>query len=151
VTLRLVIVAVLVAGGACDPDLDGTAFKCDQDHGCPSDQSCISGRCRRVAPMAIGCGNEACLPEEQCCVDTANENRCIGATEVCPGATALCDGIDDCDDTERCCNGTETTACALSCESDNVACATDADCPSDAIHCCPQSLVPWGECSNIDC
>ncbi len=142
---------IVAFASACAPDLDGTAFKCDPDHACPDDQSCISGRCRRVAPMAIGCDTETCLPDEQCCVDIANGNRCIGATEVCPGATALCDGIDDCDDSELCCNGKETTACARTCESDKVACATDADCPSDAIHCCPQPLVPWGECSNIDC
>ncbi|MBA2544606.1 MAG: hypothetical protein H0V17_33495 [Deltaproteobacteria bacterium] len=149
---RLPLVMVILAG--CEPDLDGTAFKCDADHGCPLDQSCISGRCRRVAPTGIDCGTASCGPDEMCCADVINGNRCILATEVCPGNSALCDGTDDCAAAERCCNaqgGGDVTACALSCESKDVACTVDADCPSDALHCCPQVLVPWGQCSIFDC
>jgi hypothetical protein len=136
---------------ACQPDLDGTAFKCDASHGCPSDQTCIGGRCRRVAPMDIVCDTETCGPDEQCCADLINGPRCIPASGVCPDAAALCDGQNDCAPIERCCNGIETTACALSCPSDEVACAADEDCPSDASNCCAQALVPWGKCSLIPC
>jgi hypothetical protein len=136
---------------ACQPDLDGTAFKCDATHGCPLDQSCISGRCRRVAPIDIECGAETCGPDEQCCADLIDETRCILASEVCPDDAALCDGPNDCAANERCCNGAETTACALSCASSDVACTVDDDCPSDASNCCAQPLVPWGTCSRIGC
>jgi len=74
---------------ACEPDLDGTAFLCDATHGCPDGQSCIAGRCRRVAPTAIDCGGMTCVPDQQCCSDPDNGNRCIGATDVCPGSSAL--------------------------------------------------------------
>ena len=145
------MIALVGLATACEPDLDGTAFKCDGSHGCPDDQSCISSRCRRVAPTGIECGGRTCMTEQQCCADILEGNRCIGAAEVCPSDTALCDGKDDCAAIERCCVGGETTACALSCESIDVGCTTDADCPSDAIHCCPQPLVPWGRCSSIGC
>lgn len=147
--MRLVL---LIALASCQPELDGTAFKCDAGHGCPGDQTCIHGRCRRVEPTEIACGeNVTCGPDQQCCADFFNGPRCILATEVCPDPAALCDGPDDCAPDERCCNGEETTACALSCASDEVACNVDDDCPSDAIHCCPQALLPWGTCSNLDC
>jgi hypothetical protein len=147
--VRLAALAIVLV--ACEPAYDGTAFKCDDGHGCPLDQSCIASRCRRVAPVAIECGDETCGPTEQCCADVITGDRCIGAAEVCPGDTALCDGKDDCLDRERCCNGDEETTCALACDSTDVACASDADCPSDAIHCCPQPIVPWGSCRSIGC
>jgi hypothetical protein len=149
--VRLVLLIALAC--ACEPDLDGTAFKCDMDHSCPSDLRCINSRCRRIEPVDIACGDETCGPTEQCCADLINGNRCILASQVCPDDTALCDGKNDCstDPEERCCNGDDTTACALNCPSDEVACTTDDDCPSDAIHCCPQVLIPWGKCSNLDC
>ena len=95
------MIALVGIAAACEPDLDGTAFKCDGSHDCPDDQSCISNRCRRVAPTSIECGSETCDSEQQCCADIINGNRCIGAAEVCPGDTALCDGKDDCAETER--------------------------------------------------
>jgi hypothetical protein len=136
---------------ACEPNLDGTAFKCDAAHGCPSGQTCISDRCRRVAPVDIACGDETCGPAEQCCADFINGARCIGAAEVCDSETAICDGKNDCASNERCCQGDDATVCALACESEEVACTTDEDCPSDAIFCCAQALIPWGKCSTFDC
>ncbi|MEO8702875.1 MAG: hypothetical protein ABI867_22715 [Kofleriaceae bacterium] len=147
--MRLAVVAIVLV--ACAPEYDGTAFKCDADHGCPLDQSCLAGRCRRVMPVSIACGDVSCGPTEQCCADIIGGDRCIGATEVCPGDTALCDGKDDCASTERCCQLDSETVCALACESRDVACATDDDCPSDAFHCCPQPLRPWGSCSSLSC
>jgi hypothetical protein len=127
----------------CTPSLDGTAFKCDADHACPSDQSCIFGRCRLVAPVAIGCGSSSCTPDEECCVDDTNPPRCIAATDSCPGTSALCDSIDDCGSGEHCCDA-DTTACGVDCSV--TACKTDVDCPSTEPNCCPQSDLPWGTC-----
>jgi hypothetical protein len=140
--VRFALLAMLVIG--CEPDLDGTAFLCDPDHACPGDQTCIDGRCRRVAPQFIACGGATtCFPDQQCCVDNINPPRCIAAADRCPGRAALCDSMDDCAPEERCCNAT-VTACGLHCET--VACEVDPDCPSDKPHCCPQGDVPWGEC-----
>ncbi|HEU0030150.1 MAG TPA: hypothetical protein VFQ53_05940 [Kofleriaceae bacterium] len=147
--MRLVVLCIVLA--ACEPEYDGTAFHCDDAHGCPSDQRCFAGRCRRVAVTAIQCGDVACGPDQQCCSDVINGNRCIGATEVCDGDPALCDGKDDCAANERCCVDPTLTLCVLECLSDDVACTTDADCPSDAFHCCPQATVPWGRCSSLAC
>jgi hypothetical protein len=136
---------------ACAPSYDGTAFRCDAAHGCPTGQSCLAGRCRRAMPVAIACGSATCMPDEQCCVDVVNPPRCLPATETCPGDAALCDTRDDCAPVERCCNTDDGAACALACDSDHVACIVDADCPGDAPHCCPQPIVPWGECALLSC
>jgi hypothetical protein len=142
--VRFVLLLALIG---CQPDLEGTAFRCDATHGCPSDQSCISGRCRRVAPQLIDCAGNACLSDQQCCVDDINPPRCIAAADACPGSAAICDSVDDCAPDEHCCNGT-VTACGLHC--DNTACHDDSDCPSTEPHCCPQAIVPWGEC-HLSC
>jgi hypothetical protein len=144
--VRFVVLACLAV--ACQPGLDGTAFRCDDSHGCPDDQSCIIGRCRRIPPSEIGCGSVTCAGNEQCCVDSENPPRCIAAADICPGRDAVCDGVDDCATTEHCCNG-DTTACGLDCQ--ETACTTDTDCPSTEPHCCPQSDVPWGQCQLEGC
>jgi hypothetical protein len=145
--VRFVVLACLVIG--CTPDLEGTAFRCDDQHACPADQTCLFGRCRRHPAVSIGCGTASCDGSQQCCVDGTNPPRCIPAKDVCPsGREALCDGIDDCAFGERCCNAV-VTACGLDC--DEFACAADLDCPSEEPHCCPQSELPWGQCQLDDC
>ena len=143
------IAAVLLA--ACEPDYDGTAFRCDDGHGCPTDQSCFAGRCRRKGGAVVACGAKTCAPDQQCCTDVIDGDRCLAANDVCPGDSALCDDPTDCAPMERCCTGASTlTACALRCEQD-IACIKDADCPGDKMHCCPQTLRPWKACSSITC
>ena len=141
---------LLAALAACEPSYDGTAFRCDDTRGCPEDQTCITGRCRRVAPVAILCDKVTCAADQQCCADVVNPPRCIPASEICPGASALCDSRDDCAAGERCCDTAGGAVCAELCESE-VACATDADCPGDVPHCCSQPIVPWGACRLIAC
>lgn len=136
---------VLVVLTACQPDYDGTAFKCDATRGCPNDQTCIAARCRRAPVVELSCNGELCGPEEQCCVDGNNPARCIPAGDTCPGRFALCDSRDDCASNERCCNGGQTV-CALDCTDESVACIAEDDCPSETPHCCPQPDLAWGAC-----
>lgn len=145
------LLALAIAPIACTPSYDATAFRCGGSRGCPDDQTCLSGRCRRIAPVAIGCNASTCAPDQQCCADVINPPRCIAAADACAGEAALCDSRDDCAPDERCCNTSDGAVCALVCDSNNVACAADADCPGDAPHCCPQPIVPWGRCTLIAC
>lgn len=149
--MRALLVVIAIA--ACQPSYVGTAFLCDAARGCPDGQVCKEGRCRRVSIVALQCGAAGpCTPEQQCCADGVNPPRCILATERCPGAYALCDSPDDCAPVERCCNG-DQTVCVLiddGCD-DEVACATDDDCPTFAPRCCPQDDVPWGACTLGAC
>ena len=144
-----IVIAVAVAG-ACDTGHDGTAFKCRDGDACPEDQQCISGRCRSVAPVSIACGDATCSPDQQCCADVINGNRCIPAIDDCVGTAALCDGPDDCASGETCCNADTLTRCFAACDA-SAACAVAADCPSDAPNCCPQAVVPWGRCQLTPC
>ena len=150
----------LVAVAACTPDTANTAFRCDTDRGgsrgCPSGQSCESGRCRRGGAVGtVLCGSATCTTEQQCCVDAANPPRCIAADASCPGAGALCDQRADCAAGDYCCSG-ETTACGGTC---GEAACLDAvlDCPSQAPNCCfgkdmtLDLALPWGRCSNDPC
>lgn len=139
----------------CTPDYDATAYRCDTDRGgtrgCPADQSCQGGRCRRgtVPASTIGCMGTTCTtPDQQCCIDGINPPRCIPAGDVCPGTSALCDGRADCAGDDYCCGGT-TTACAESCEV--TSCISAADCPSAEPNCCDDDLTPWGTCTNVPC
>ena len=149
VTRWLLAIAILLAG--CEPDLEGTAFRCDADHGCPSDQQCFGGRCRRKDGAVVQCGAATCAPNQMCCSDVIQGDRCLDGDDTCPGDQALCDEPADCAEGERCCNGKATTACGLSCPEDEDACVRDADCPGDAPHCCAQVLRPWKVCSEQDC
>lgn len=143
------LAALSVLAACSDPSLEGTSFRCDADHACPTDQTCLFGRCRRHPAADIGCGDSTCNGTQQCCVDNANGPRCIAAGEICPGDhAAVCDGLDDCGTDEHCCNA-NTTACGLTCE--DYACSTDDDCPETVPHCCPQAIVPWGQCSLSPC
>jgi hypothetical protein len=157
VRIALITLLIVVTGGigGCEPDYSGTAFRCDTDRGgsrgCPDDESCISGRCRRggvTAQVACGAG-VICSVEQQCCYDFENGARCVPAGDLCPGRGALCDSKNDCANGDGCCSD-ETTACGESCNKH--ACAVDADCPSEEPNCCHQFLsTPWGECSLYDC
>ena len=140
---------VIGALSACDTSLDGTAFKCRTADGCPAGQMCFGGRCRTVPAVSIACGAVTCGPEQQCCTDRLNGDRCIPAIDDCVGSAALCDGRDDCAAGETCCNQ-ELTRCSASCE-EPAACTTPDDCPSATPNCCPQVAMPWGQCQLVPC
>src|SRR5258707_8315082 len=112
---------------------------------------CFGGRCRRKGGAVVECGATTCAPDQQCCSDVIEGDRCLAADDTCPGETALCDDPTDCAPKERCCSGpVPLTVCALRCELD-IACLKDTDCPGDKMHCCPQTLVPWKICRSISC
>ncbi|MEJ7602814.1 MAG: hypothetical protein WKG01_33310 [Kofleriaceae bacterium] len=145
-SVRLLVIVLL---GACEPtQFDGTAFKCQVDGACPDDQACFGGRCRTAPAVSIACGEATCGPDQQCCADQVNGNRCIPAVDDCVGAGALCDGRDDCALTETCCIA-ELTSCAERCET--AACVISNDCPSASPNCCPQEVSPWGRCQLAPC
>ena len=146
------IVALLAS---CAPDYAHTAFRCDQDHGCPAGQTCLADRCRRGAltgdgvVCGAGSGAVSCATTEQCCVDSINPPRCIAAGALCPGTGALCDGSEDCQAGDRCCSDGEAVFCDAACT--RFACRDDADCPSTEPNCCPEFATPWGRCSELGC
>ena len=146
------MVLTYLALAACgEVDTAGTVFRCDERRGCPDDQTCVFGRCRRGGVAGeVGCGGATCSAMEQCCVDSVNPPRCIPAGEVCPGVGALCDGLEDCQAGDRCCSA-KLGACHETC--DDVACTTAEACPSDEPHCCPNpgTPTPWGECRFAPC
>jgi hypothetical protein len=149
--IAIMLLGSFVLEGGCEPSYDGTAFRCDATHGCPDDQSCIAGRCRRKAGAVVGCGARTCAADQQCCTNPVDGDRCLAADDVCPGDSALCDDPTDCAAGERCCTGSSTlTACAKQC-TEQIACAKDEDCPGDVMHCCPLTLRPWKGCSPIPC
>jgi len=143
-------VALLLLGwlvASCAPDYERSAFRCDLDHGCPSGQSCIGGRCRRGVPADAGveCGDSRCdVAEQQCCINGPSA-RCVGAGDVCPGVGALCDGPEDCLGGELCCADSDTVACFASCKT--YVCNDDVDCPTGT-HCCSIPGTPWGVCAD---
>jgi hypothetical protein len=147
--VRIFVFAIAIVA-ACDTSYDGTAFKCRDGDPCPDGQQCFSGRCRTAPASSIACGAEACGPDQQCCADVVNGNRCIPAVDDCVGPGALCDGRDDCASDETCCNNNSLTRCFASCESE-AACATATDCPSATPNCCPQAVMPWGRCQLLPC
>jgi hypothetical protein len=150
--VRIVLV-LLVALAACEPDYSDTAFLCDPDRDCPPDQLCEAGRCRRggvAGSVACGAG-VACTGAEQCCVDGNNPPRCIPAADTCPGIAALCDGLADCPSGDQCCDG-DLTYCRASCGDTLYAiCTVDTDCPSSDPHCCFTTGAPWGRCEFRAC
>lgn len=148
--MRALVLSCLALAACGDVDTTGTTFRCDDQRGCPADQACVFGRCRRGGVAGeIACGAATCSVMEQCCVDAINPPRCIPAGDVCPGLGALCDGVEDCQAGDRCCSA-ELGACHAAC--DVVACTTAEDCPSDLPHCCPNPLeTPWGACSFSPC
>ena len=148
-TLVIAIVLATAPAVSCTPDTDGTAFRCDSSHGCPGDQMCFGGRCRRKDGAVVMCAGTACAPNQMCCNDFFNGPRCLDATDSCNDDQALCDGRSDCAADESCCNG-KTTACARTCEKE-VVCTTAADCPGDAPNCCPQPIDPWLVCNELPC
>lgn len=136
---------------SCTPDYGHTAFRCDANHGCPDDQTCIHGRCRRAGPadVSVACGSETCDVTRQCCFYDAGPARCIPAGDICPDDAALCDGADDCQDGDRCCADSEMLACDASCQT--YACRQDSDCPSTEPYCCDENRERWRECSSMSC
>lgn len=149
--MRVLVLSCLALVACGDLDTRGTAFRCDDTRGCPGDQTCVFGRCRRGgATGEVGCGAVTCTTMEQCCVDTVNAPRCIPAGDVCPGRSALCDGREDCQAGDLCCHK-ELTVCQESCADDGVACTSNDDCPSDQPNCCPFNELPWGLCFFGEC
>lgn len=155
-----VFACLIVIATACAPDASDTAFLCDTDRGgdrgCPSGQSCKSGRCRRGGATAtVRCDSTICSESEQCCVDGTNPPRCIEASASCPGAGAVCDQRADCVNGDYCCSGF-TTACGGSCSV--AACLEGGDCPSETPNCCfgkdnddTDLDLPWGRCATNPC
>lgn len=150
--VALVALVIVIAG--CEPDYRGTAFRCDTDRGgtrgCPDDQTCEAGRCRRGgATGTVECGGAGtCGFDEQCCVDQLLTPRCIPAGDACAGRSALCDERFDCADGDFCCDA-DTTSCGETC--DSYACVADDDCPSEAPNCCAAAIVPWLTCTLTPC
>jgi hypothetical protein len=145
------LVALLAS---CAPDYAHTAFRCDPG-GCPADQTCQDGRCRRGAPTGdagVECGKDdqgdaqVCDTHHQCCLYSPGPWRCIDAGEVCPAHSGLCDGREDCQAGDRCCADGNITFCDASC--DRYACRDTSDCPSTVPSCCFDGAAPWGVCST---
>lgn len=155
--MRSVLAWLVALLASCAPDYGHTAFRCSEDHGCPTGQTCMSGRCLRAAPTGDGvvCGKDAqgdtqvCDTSQQCCIDLFNGPRCIAAGDVCPGTSALCDGSEDCQAGDRCCADGGTVFCDAAC--DRYACRDAADCPSTVPNCCFDDPTPWGQCSPFPC
>lgn len=148
--MRAALVLV-ISLAACEPDYTGTAFRCDDRHGCPDEQTCVFGRCRRGGAVGrVQCDSTLCADSEQCCSSTFAGTRCIPAGEVCDGASALCDSLDDCAAGDECCAGM-TAACAASCPEER-RCASDADCPAGTEpFCCDEVGTPWKTCAAFAC
>jgi hypothetical protein len=149
---RVAVGAALGALLACEPDYAHSAFLCKDEHGCPSGQSCMMGRCRRgtpAAPDGVKCGSAPCDPTQQCCLYSTGPS-CIAASDVCPEASALCDGAEDCQLGDRCCADSDTVACDETCAS--YACQDKDDCPTTQPNCCHYDpTLPWGICSSQPC
>src|SRR3954467_7554054 len=113
--MRGVALSILLLVGSCAPDYAHSAFRCDAKHGCPEDQTCVLGRCRRP-PDGVVCGEQTCNAMEKCCIDTINSPRCIAVGDVCPGTSALCDGLEDCQAGDQCCADSSTVTCKATCD-----------------------------------
>lgn len=137
---------------ACERDYGETLFKCDAKRGCPPDQACVGGRCRRGgASGQVACGQGGtCSPDQQCCADLTNPPRCIPAGDECPGYGAICDGPLDCASGDSCCDGA-IAACLETCGNKSAVCTVDTDCPSGEPHCCISDDYPWGYCQFRAC
>ena len=147
------LIGCLVA--SCAPDYGHSAFRCDQDHSCPSGQTCIFDRCRRADPIGDGsgdgviCGEVACQRSEQCCIGEDAQARCFEAGAACPGISALCDGEEDCAGRDLCCADGDVLTCDATCKT--YACVDNSDCPLAAPTCCRMAFPPWGACSEDGC
>jgi hypothetical protein len=140
---------------SCAPDYGHSAFLCDEQHGCPDGQTCITGRCRRSDPIGNGsgdgvkCGGMQCDRTQQCCVDGFETWRCIPAQDACLGTSALCDGMEDCGMHDLCCADGDNVTCDATCE--HYACREREDCPATAPNCCDATDLQWGKCSQSGC
>lgn len=148
---RVALLSCLLVLASCTPDYGHTAFRCDDEHRCPADQTCITGRCRRGAPTGDGvvCGAATCTLTEQCCLYSFGPPRCIAAGELCPNTSALCDGVEDCASGDRCCGDGEALLCDATCA--DYVCRDAADCPSIEPYCCGATAQMWGQCSPFPC
>lgn len=142
---------LVISLAACEPDYSDTAFRCDGEHGCPGEQTCVYGRCRRGGAVGrVQCGGTPCMESEQCCSSGGAGTRCIPAGDVCDGKSALCDSLDDCQPGDECCGG-DTAACGASCPENEQQCATDADCPAGTEPFCCDTGQPWKRCRSSSC
>jgi hypothetical protein len=152
--VRLVVIAIVLA--ACsygDPSYDGTGFKCDGDHPCPSGQTCggdgvcgTGGSGSGSSELGIKCGADTCAAGSACCADVIAGPHCISTSASCTGQTAQCDGIADCGSGQRCC-ATASPRCGADTCADAV-CTVATDCPSFVPTCCFDTGFPWGHCGT---
>ncbi len=143
---------LVISLAACEPDYSDTAFRCDDTHGCPDEQTCVYGRCRRGGFVGrVQCGATSCMESEQCCSSGAAGTRCIPAGDVCNGDSALCDSLDDCQPGDECCAG-DTASCAAACPEDETQCTTNSDCPAGTEpFCCDNTGSPFKKCKQSAC
>jgi hypothetical protein len=136
------------------PDYDAARFRCDADHPCPADQSCVSGHCAPGGPPAVGveCGGVICSTQEACCVDLRSRASCIAIGGACDGIAATCDGIEDCGDGACCASSLGATNACGEATCDMQICREDADCLLPAATTCCLGVgfpgAPWGLCGD---
>ena len=139
----------ILVGCYTDPDYGASRFKCDDTHGCPDGQTCISGACSPGSDggvIGVSCGVETCGGGQQCCAGFGVTPHCIDLTMSCTGTVATCDGTEDCGGDPCCDVGGSTIECGTSCT--NRICRDPSDCPQTLPMCCPSLTgAPWGRCS----
>jgi hypothetical protein len=154
---------MLVAFVSCTPSYMYTAFKCGSaadGAGCPVDQDCIYGRCRRTTQdkgNGIICNeSDTCTQMEECCVNTNMHPTCEQADRTCPAIGALCDSKEDCTGGDHCCDVGGIITCDTQC--DTIICQGSDDCvtnnPDGKGTCCVKTNRAfndplWGTCRHV--
>lgn len=144
-------VIVIVLFGACsfdEPRFDGSSFRCDDAHPCPSPQRCLGGMCTDIASTADGvaCGTAGqCEPGETCCASAIAAPKCLPPGQVCDANSAMCDGANDCASGMQCCDNSDPQCGAADCSP--AVCSSNDDCSGSRPTCCFLTPSPWGICS----